>query len=250
MNFTEQHNNFVLTSIAGQEEKMRQTRTRWTAVVVLFALCGCSKLATTSESSNASEGKSTASGGQQNEMAQPASTPKAVVVDAIYAGTVIEVTINQSISSKTNNPGDHFNASVAAPVIVGDKRVIPPGARASGTVAVVRSAGRFKGSAELDVTLDSITVNHKTYHIQTAGIEEAGKGRGKRIAFGAGDGAAFGPIAGAFAEGGKGAAISAGAGAGAGTAGVAFTGKQDITLPAETKLTFRLTNPVGIRENG
>jgi len=35
-------------------------------------------------------------------------------------------------------------------------------------------------------------------------------------------------------------------GAGAGTAGAAATGKKDISLPAETRLQFRLLRPVTV----
>ena len=47
--------------------------------------------------------------------------------------------------------------------------------------------------------------------------------------------------------GGKGAAIGALAGGGAGTAGAAFTGNKEITLPAESALTFKLTEAVNVR---
>ena len=46
---------------------------------------------------------------------------------------------------------------------------------------------------------------------------------------------------------GDGAAIGAGAGAGAGTAGAAFTGKRDITIPAETRLRFKLKEPLEVK---
>ncbi|MFY9529334.1 MAG: hypothetical protein WAR24_10520, partial [Candidatus Acidiferrales bacterium] len=169
---------------------------------------------------------------------------KAIVIDA---GTVLTVTIDQSISSKTNGAGDHFDASIASPVTVDGKEVIPVGAKCSGTVTQAKSAGRFKGGAELDVSLDSITVKGKSYDIQTTSVEEAGKGRGKRTAIGTGGGAAAGAIIGAIAGGGKGAAIGAAAGAGAGTAGAAFTGNRDITIPAETRLSFKLTQPLEVK---
>ena len=65
---------------------------------------------------------------------------------------------------------------------------------------------------------------------------------------GAGGGAAVGAIVGALAGGGKGAAIGALAGGGAGTAGAAFTGKRDITLPAETRVQFKLTKSLSISQ--
>jgi hypothetical protein len=211
-----------------------QALTRY-LTAALLALCGCSQPGST---------PSGPSGGEANKTAAPAPARQPIVVDA---GTVIVATIDQSISSKTNNPGDHFDASLAAPVMVGGKQVIPSGTKASGTVTVAKSAGRFKGNAALGVALNSITVNGRPYQIQTTAVIEASKGRGKRTAIGAGGGAAAGAIIGAIAGGGKGAAIGAAAGAGAGTAGAVFTGKRDITLPAETKLNFKLAQPLEIR---
>jgi hypothetical protein len=234
------------SSILGEEKKMRYlVLTRWLSVMVLLALCGCGKSTSPVEAANPSEVNSTTLGGTEKQIDKRDPTLKPMVVDA---GTVIIVTMDQSISSKTNNPGDYFDASVAAPVMAHGKQVIPLGARASGTVTDAKSAGRFKGGAELGVTLDSVTVNNKTYQIQTTAVEESGKGRGKRTAEGAGGGAAVGAIIGAIAGGGKGAAIGAGAGAGAGTAGAAFTGNRDIAISAETKLSFKLTEPLEIRK--
>lgn len=165
----------------------------------------------------------------------------------LNSGTVIAVTVDQAISSETASPGDHFDASVAAPVVIEGQEVIPIGARASGHVTVAKSAGRFAGNAELGIVLDSVTVNGETYRIETAPYLRASKGRGKRTALGAGVGAAAGAAIGAIAGGGKGAAIGAGAGAGAGTAGTALTGERDIVIPAETKHGFRLTESLHIQ---
>jgi hypothetical protein len=211
-------------------------------VVGLLALYGCGQSSTTPGAADSSAGNSAASGGQN--AAAPFFAPKPIVVDA---GTAISVTVDQSVSSKTNNPGDHFEASLAAPVMVGEKQVIPSGAKARGTVTVAKSAGKFKGHAELGVTLDSITVDGHDYSVKTSSVAEAGKGRGERTAIGAGGGAAVGAIIGAIAGGGKGAAIGAGAGAGAGTAGAAFTGNRDITIAPETKLRFKLKEPLEIK---
>jgi hypothetical protein len=164
----------------------------------------------------------------------------------IAAGTLLTITIDQTVSSKTNNNGDPFAASLAAPITVDGVEVMPKGSRAKGTVVQADSAGRVKGGAVLALTLDSINVNGQTYAIQTSEFEETIKGRGKRTAIGAGGGAAFGAIIGGLAGGGKGAAIGALAGGGAGTAGTAFTGKRDITIPAETRLHFKLTAPLTI----
>jgi hypothetical protein len=224
----------------------RQAITRCLTLGIMLALFGCNKpMDTTAGAVNSPSDENSAFPSSKEK--KPAERrPEPVKRFIIDAGTVLAVTIDQSISSKTNNAGDHFDASIASPVTVDGKKVIPVGAKCSGKVTLAKSAGRFKGGAELDVSLDSITVKGKSYDIQTTGVEEAGKGRGKRTAVGAGGGAAVGAIIGALAGGGKGAAIGAGAGAGAGTAGAAFTGNRDITLPAETKLSFKLTEPLRI----
>jgi outer membrane lipoprotein SlyB len=98
----------------------------------------------------------------------------------------------------------------------------------------------LKGGASLGLSLNALTIHGKKYTIETSRFEERGKGRGKRTVVGAGGGAAVGAIIGAIAGGGKGAAIGAAAGGGAGTAGAAYTGERDISIPAETKISFKL----------
>jgi hypothetical protein len=174
-------------------------------------------------------------------MAAPAPRPL-----EIPAGTVLEITLDQSVSSKTSNPGDTFDASLAAPVAVGDRVVLPAGTKARGSVTVAQSAGRFHGHSALALALVSLNYQGQSYQVQSTAVERASKGRGKRTAIGAGGGAVFGAIVGGLAGGGAGAAIGAAAGGGAGAAGAGFTGKRDITLPAETRLNFKLTEPLTI----
>jgi uncharacterized membrane protein YccC len=73
------------------------------------------------------------------------------------------------------------------------------------------------------------------------------KGKGKRTAVMVGGGAAGGAGIGALAGGGKGAGIGALIGAAAGVAGAGLTGNRDITLPAETALSFKLVQPLEIK---
>jgi hypothetical protein len=155
--------------------------------------------------------------------------------------------VDQSVSSKTNSAGDRVIASVAAPVVVNGKQVIPAGAAASGTITVAKSAGRFQGNAELALTLNSVTVDGKTYDLQTSTFSETTGSRGRRTAISTGIGAGAGAVIGAIAGGGKGAAIGAGSGAGAGAVGAAVTGERDVTFPAETKISFELSQPVTIQ---
>jgi hypothetical protein len=236
---------------------------RYLIFAALLGIAGCSKPGVTPEgtasSSNAGDNSAPNAGGSANSGEGPVRgedgkssggfaslfSPKPLVVNA---GTEIEVTADQPVSSKTSSPGDHFDVSLARPVMLGEKQVIPSGARATGTVTVAKSAGKFKGNAEISVTLSSITVNGKEYDVRTNSFTKVSKGRGKRTAIGAGGGAGIGALIGAIAGGGKGAAIGAVAGGGAGTAGAAFTGERDITIAAETRLHFRLEEPLEVKE--
>jgi hypothetical protein len=223
---------------------MRHLIVRCLTVAVLLALAGCGGSST--PQSGASGTTDTSAPGAQSKGQSGAAAAPATPPIAVPAETVIGVTLDQTIGTKNSNVGDPFAASVSTPVVVNGIEAIPHGAKAAGHVTVADQAGRVKGGAQLVLNLDSVTVNGKAYRIHTAGVAEAGKGRGKRTAVGAGGGAAVGAIIGAIAGGGKGAAIGAGAGGGAGAAGAVFTGKRDISIPAETGLRFRLTEPVEI----
>ena len=229
------------------------TKTGWLAIAVLLAIGGCNKSANPSNNSGsnpASPGGAN-SGAADTSAANPSSAPAPEAKPApppivIPAGRVLVVSVDQSVSSKTANDGDHFDASLARPVVIDGKEVVPAGTKVSGVVTEAKSAGRFKGHAVLGLALDSITIDGQDYPLHTSSVAESSKGRGKRTAVGAGGGAAFGAIVGAIAGGGKGAAIGALAGGGAGSAGAAFTGKRDIVIPAETRLDFKLAQPLTI----
>lgn len=242
--------------------------TRILLIGALFIFAGCSKTGTPSSSSSpattaspdatSSANSAAPAPGQPSNSAAPAvpaASPAPVAAPApaprppveVEPGTVLTVTIDQTVGTKENSAGDRFAASLAEPVTVDGVEVLSAGTKATGTITQAESAGRVKGGALLALTLDSITVRGKKYSVETSAFEEAGKGRGKRTAIGAGGGAAFGAIIGALAGGGKGAAIGAVAGGGAGTAGTAFTGKRDFTIPAETRLHFKLVHRLTIQ---
>jgi hypothetical protein len=165
----------------------------------------------------------------------------------IPAGTVLTVRLSNAVGSKTSKTGDRFQASLAEPIVVRNKAVAPAGSSVGGTVTEAHAAGRFKGAATLNLVADILTIHGVAYHIQASPVTQQSKGKGKRTAGMVGGGAAGGAVIGALAGGGKGAAIGALVGAGAGTAGAAFTGNRDITLPAESALSFQLAAPVTLK---
>jgi hypothetical protein len=215
----------------------------WIAVAVLLVTGGCNSTApsTTSNGANPAPGTS-------NSTVQTAPEPAPAPPVVIPAGTTLTVTIDQAVSTKTNNSGDRFEASLAAPVRVDNNEVLPIGTKVRGTVTEAKSAGHLKGGAALALTLDSIRVGGQTYPIETSEYSEVGKARGKRTLVGGGGGAAVGAVIGALAGGGKGAAIGAVAGGGAGTAGAAYTGNRDLSIAPESRLHFKLRKSVSISQ--
>ena len=178
---------------------------------------------------------------------KPKPKPQPVVIPA---GTAIDVSLAQPLSSKTAKPGDPFSGTLAEPVVVHGKTVIPTGANVTGKVVDAKSKGKVKGEARLELAATSITVHGKRYPIQASmqGLSE--KGKGKRTAATTGGGAAGGALIGGLAGGGKGAGIGALVGAGVGFAGGAFTGNKQIELPAESQLSFKLSAPLTLAPAG
>ncbi|HSZ01911.1 MAG TPA: BON domain-containing protein [Terriglobales bacterium] len=167
--------------------------------------------------------------------------PQPIVVPS---GTTLTITVGQALSSKTSQTGQTFIGTLAQPVSVGGRSAIPAGSTISGTVVSAKSKGKIKGQGELDLALTSVTVRGQTYNIQTAVVAQTVKGKGKRTAVATGGGAAGGALIGGIAGGGKGAGIGALVGAGAGLVGGTLTGNQQIEIPAESALSFRLSAPL------
>lgn len=171
---------------------------------------------------------------------------KATEPVTLPAGTTISVRLDHAVASDTHNSGDTFDATVAATVMIDGKEVIPAGTPARGHIAEARESGRLQTPAVLTLALDEVQVDGSWYDIDTAIAGRRGKSHKKRNWLFIGGGAAGGALIGGLAGGGTGAAIGAGAGAGAGTAAAAITGKKDIRFPAESRITFRLTDPVTV----
>lgn len=227
---------------------MRRNLMLWIAAVCLAGFVSGCKTQPTDQSANNAPGDNSATSDTKSADANKKGSvnPFSTTV-VVPAGTPIEVVLDQAVGSKISESGQKFDATVAEAVEVDGKVVIPRHARAQGIVREAQPAGKFKGGARLSLTLDSVEVEGKRYEIRTSSPTMSTKGKGKRSAALIGGGAAAGAIIGALAGGGKGAAIGAAAGGGAGTGGAAFTGDRDIKLPAETRLTFKLREPLEIK---
>ena len=125
--------------------------------------------------------------------------------------------------------------------------VVSRDARVRGTVVEARQSGRLSKPALLSVAVTSVQAGGSWVNVNTHPITLEGKSHKKRDVVAIGGGSALGALIGGIAGGGKGAAIGAGAGAGAGTVGAAATGKKEISLPAESHLTFLLSRSVTVQ---
>ena len=164
----------------------------------------------------------------------------------IPAGTQLSVRLNDQLDSERNQVGDTFHGSLSTPIVINGETVVPSGADVVGRVADVKSAGRFAGNSVLTLELTSLSVNGKTYNIQTNQWSRSGKGEGKSTATKIGVGTVAGAVLGGLIGGGKGAAIGAASGAGAGTGVAAAKKGQQIKLGPEAVVNFQTINTLTV----
>jgi hypothetical protein len=165
-------------------------------------------------------------------------------------GTEVAVRTGETIDSGKAVEGQTFAADVSRDVLdsAGDV-VIPRGSNAQIVIRSASKGGRFRGTSDLVLDLQSVSVDGRLYQIDTTSVSERGKaglGKNKRTAEYVGGGALVGTIIGAIAGHGKGAAIGAGSGAAAGVAADLLTRGGAVRVPAETQLTFKLDKPLRV----
>lgn len=167
----------------------------------------------------------------------------------LQAGMLIPARTVESLSSDRNAVGDTFTATLDQPLVVDGLVIAERGARLEGKVVQAQRAGRLKGLSDLAVVLTQVTTSDgQRVVIETDSFEKHGESSTKENVAKIGGGAALGAIIGAVAGGGKGAGIGTAVGGAAGTAGAAATHGKAVTLPPETRINFRLRNPVTITE--
>jgi hypothetical protein len=168
----------------------------------------------------------------------------------IPAGESLLVRMIDGVDSSKNHVGDIFHASLETDLTVSGVLVARKGTDVYGRLAEAKEAGHLSGSSELMLELTRIVIDGHDYPVVSSDYTLQGKGRGKNTAEKVGGGAALGAIIGAIAGGGKGAAIGAGVGAGAGGAVQVLTRGQQVKVPSETLLEFRLQQPAMVTPTG
>ena len=164
----------------------------------------------------------------------------------IPAGQSLLIRMIDGVDSSKNHAGDGFHASLETDLYVGNSLVARKGTDVYGRLAEVKEAGHLSGSAELQLELTRLVIDGRDYPVVSSDYNLKGKGRGSDTAKKVTGGAVAGAIIGAIAGGGKGAAIGAGAGSAAGAGVQVFTRGQQVKVPSETLLEFRLQDPVTV----
>ena len=175
-------------------------------------------------------------------------------------GTTLMVSLNQSLSTATTQPGTIFSARLLAPVMKDSRIVIPVGSTVTGRVTSVSEGRRITGGASIRLRPDEVVLPDGTRYFLHAEVYDLGDSRrtkpdsegnvvnvahGKRTVAEAslfGGGAA---AAGFMIAGGPAALVLGGAAAGYVGAHWLLESKQAV-LPKDSEVVFGLTQPMSL----
>jgi hypothetical protein len=183
-----------------------------------------------------------------NQASRSVEPPGPVLEELVVsAQSVIGLQMETSVSSERALVEDAVVARVTRDVKVGDRVVIPAGAKANGEVTMVERGGRLRERARLGVRFTSIVLADGTrLPIATEAVVREGDSPGRESSAKIGGGAIGGAIIGGILGGAKGAAIGGSVGAGAGSAAVLAGGRNHATITSGSPLTIRLEEPVTV----
>ena len=155
----------------------------------------------------------------------------------IPAGKQFTVSLQNSISTQSDDAGEEFRADLLEPVMVDGQTVLEPGTTIQGTVTELQKPGNVDDRARMTLEFTAVQGPEGEMHsINTQPItieaESGTRNDLEKIAAGA----VAGAIIGGLTEGGKGAAIGAGVGAAAGGVVVVATKGKHLTLEPGQKI--------------
>lgn len=182
-------------------------------------------------------------------------------VSAIPAGQALLISLNEPVSSQTARVGDSIEATLAAPILVEGRTVVPAGSEVRGTVTHVSEASRLGKHGEVEVRFLSIqkpsgeNIPMEATVVTTNGTPilkgdtykmDVAKGVGI-AALGTGIGAVGGTaVGGLLGVAGTGAAVGTAVGAGVGIGYAVGRKGRSVDLAKGTHLSIKLTQPATI----
>ena len=162
----------------------------------------------------------------------------------LAAGTTISVRMLDSLDSNRNYAGESFRATLNSPLMAGERVVVPQGAEAIGKLVAVERPGRIQGRPMIAMELTALNFHGQSFAVQTGSYQEAGPSQGKRTSIMAGGGGVLGTVIGGIAGGVTGLLIGAHIGAAGGAIVQTVRGAKQISIPAESLVTFTLLSPI------
>lgn len=206
----------------------------------------------------------------QHEVADAAAPPRAATAGARFrptlvpAGSLLELELLDTLSTKYNERGDRFTARVMRDLQIRGSTVIPEGSQVIGSVSYLKRAGRIRGRAQINLRFEELRLlNGRQVAIEaslvglearseeqvsdTEGAVVAPAGKSEDAAK-VGKASGIGAVIGVIGGGGRGAGIGAAAGAVAGLATVLVTRGRDALLEARTQMIIRLNQDLRLEQ--
>ncbi|HLZ46943.1 MAG TPA: hypothetical protein VKQ05_14800 [Gemmatimonadales bacterium] len=221
------------------------TRNNWIALAVLTSVAtfgACSP-------KGGQAGQPDRTVDQQNTARDRSTLPVSLTVPA---GTHVDMTVNQELSSRKNKPGDTFTANVAQDITdAAGTVVIPNGSKVNGSIVAVKPAPNRRTPGTLTVALSTIEANGKTFPIR-ATIDSVNHqyerqsingSDAAKVGIGVAAGAVIGQV---LSKNTKGTVIGAVVGGIAGAGVAAETKDMDIVIPDGSHITATVTEPMTV----
>src|SRR5437588_452862 len=210
-------------------------------LILLSLVIGCSRSLDTAQAASPDGSQPAPFSGKPGLMG------KSSAEVTVPAGTPIAVRMQTAVSSATASPGDRFDAVLDEALIVNGQTLSPKGATVTGRVVAAKHSGHLHDPGYLRVALASMNINGHDVPLQSSSIFLQGGSHKKRNWAIIGGSTAGGALIGGLMGGGKGALIGSAVGAGAGTTGAYATGKKEVGIGVERRLTFRLEQPPTVK---
>jgi hypothetical protein len=89
----------------------------------------------------------------------------------VDAGTVLSLTLENTVGSNRNRADDRVQARLSQPIVVDNVPVLPRGSIVDGIVWDVRRSQKGEGLARLTVSFNTLVIGGRTYEIATTSLE-------------------------------------------------------------------------------
>lgn len=184
----------------------------------------------------------------------PIPTPQPrVVTSTVSMGTTMALTLNETLSTETNQVGDGFTATLRNAITDGSGNVIvPAGATVRGRLTGVDKSGHVGETGVIKLAFEAVSFGGSSYPFDATVVQAhpqrqnrtSTREQAAKVAAGAAAGAILGRVLGKDTRSTiQGAAV----GAAAGTAIAMGTADVDVVLPAGSEMIIRVDTPIQVR---